>query len=95
MQYSKWVVGHLLKIGTLLLMTSPLEMYSKICPTKLDLVCHIPKWVRIQLATEHYFELCEWRQQTLFHSFHHQLAMEIHTRNDFDFYVGVHFTNAT
>ena len=38
------LVGHLFKIGRLS-KASPLEMYSKICPTKLDLVGHIPKWV--------------------------------------------------
>ena len=27
-------------------MAFPLEMYSKICPIKLDLVSHIPKWVK-------------------------------------------------
>ena len=38
------LVSDLSKIGTLLL-ASPLEMYSKIFSTKLDLVSHIPKWV--------------------------------------------------
>ena len=40
------LVGHLFKIGRLS-MASPLEMYSKIWPTKLDLVDHMPKWVGI------------------------------------------------
>ena len=44
-QNSYWkLVGDLFKIGRLS-MASPLEMYSKTCPTKLDLVGHIPKWV--------------------------------------------------
>ena len=45
------LVGHLFKIDTYsqLSMASPLEMYSKICRTKLDLVGHIPKWVRNDL----------------------------------------------
>ena len=38
-QHKGWkLVGHLIKIGTLLELSLafPLEMYSKICPTKLD-----------------------------------------------------------
>ena len=40
-------------------MASPLEMYSKICPTKLDLVGYILKWVgKGPVIGYHYFELC-------------------------------------
>ena len=35
-------------------------MYSKICPTKVNLVGHIPKWVRKWPVTgDHYFKLCK------------------------------------
>ena len=34
-------------------------MYSKMCPTQLDLVSHIPKWVGKWPVTDHYFELWE------------------------------------
>ena len=37
-------------------MASPL-MYSTICPTKLDLVGHMPKWIGKWPVTDHYFEL--------------------------------------
>ena len=51
-QNNSWkLVGHSFKVGTLL-QSSPLEMYSKICPPKLDLFSRILKqgW-RKQLFT--------------------------------------------
>ena len=45
-QNNSWkLVSHSLKVGTLLL-AYPLEMYNKICPTKMGLFSHVLKWVR-------------------------------------------------
>ena len=56
----KFGVGHLLEIVTLLQIVndSPLKVYSKICPTKLDCVQSFTKAVRQWSVTgDHYCEL--------------------------------------